>query len=75
MNKYFTSFRLLTHLGLTTSEQRVCSTKIGYANALSLRTNSTKKGNMVGFNSAHQPKKRNPHFTVADLNENIEVYV
>ena len=30
---------------------------------------------MVGFNSAHQAKKRNPHFTFVDLNKNIEVYV
>ena len=33
MDNYFTSFRLLT-LELTIFEQHVCSTKIGYVNAL-----------------------------------------
>ena len=38
---YFTSFRLLIHLlELITFEQNVCSTKIDYANALSLGANS-----------------------------------
>ena len=49
-------FVCLPSLELTKFE-RVCSTKIGYANALSLRTNSNKKWNMVAFNSAHQAKK------------------
>ena len=33
MDIYFTSFRLLPTLELTTFEQQLCSTKIGYANA------------------------------------------
>ena len=48
MGNYFTSFRLLTHLDLTTYEQHLCSTKIGYANALSLGTNSCKKKKKLG---------------------------
>ena len=46
MDNYFTSFHLfvcLTTLELTTFEQEVCSTKIVYANTLSLGTNSCKK--------------------------------
>ena len=59
MNNYFTSFRLLTHLKLTTFEQQVCSTKIGYANALPLGTNSIKKKErgQLEQRSAHQAKK------------------
>ena len=43
MNNYFTSFRLLTHIGVTTFEQHVFSTNIGDANALSMGTNICKK--------------------------------
>ena len=46
MDNYFTSFRLfvsLPTLELTTLEQGVCSTKIGYAKTLSLRKNSCEK--------------------------------
>ena len=43
-------------LKLSTLEQQVCSTKIGYANALG--TNSCKKRNAATLNSAHQAKKR-----------------
>ena len=35
MDNYFTSFRLLTHLGVINIGATVCSTKTGYANALS----------------------------------------
>ena len=55
---YFISFCLLTHLGLTTSEQQVCSTKIGYINPLSVGTNSYKKRNVATLNSGHQAKKQ-----------------
>ena len=47
MDNYFASFRLLTHLGVTTFEQHECSAKIGYANALSLGTNHWKKKECV----------------------------
>ena len=48
----FTSLFLLTHLELTTFQQQLYATKIGYANALALGTNSCKKGNVTIFNSA-----------------------
>ena len=38
---YFTSFRLLITLDLTTFQQQVCSTKIGSTNALALGTADT----------------------------------
>ena len=56
MNNCFTSFRLLPTLELTTFEQHVCSTKIGYANALSLGTNSCEKRNVAALNNAPQEK-------------------
>ena len=57
MDTYFTSFRLLTLLGATILEQHMCSTKVGYAIALSLGTNSCKKErNVATLNSAPQPK-------------------
>ena len=51
-------FVCLPTLELTTFEQQVCSTRIGYANGLLLRTQSTKKWNMVSFNSTHQAEKQ-----------------
>ena len=42
-DNYFTSFCPLPTLELTTSGQKVCSTKIGYANVLSLGTNSCRR--------------------------------
>ena len=39
------------------AEAKICSTKIGSANALSLGTNSCKKRNVGTLNSAHQTKK------------------
>ena len=57
MGNYFTNFRLLTTLELTAIEQHKCSTNIGYANALSLATNSC-KSNVATLNSAHQAKKQ-----------------
>ena len=62
MDDYFTSFRHLfvfifsPTLEFTTLEQQVCSTKIGYANALSFATNSCKKETVVSLNKAHQAK-------------------
>ena len=41
MKNYFTSFRLLISLDLTTFQQQVCSTKIGSTNALALGTADT----------------------------------
>ena len=51
-------FVCLPTLELTTFEQQVCSTKIGYENALSLGTNSCKKRNVATLNCAHQGKKQ-----------------
>ena len=46
----------LPTLELIMFEQRVYSTKIGYADALSFGTNSYKKRNAATLNSAHQAK-------------------
>ena len=51
-------FACLPTLELTTFEQQVCSTKIGYSNALSLGINICKKRNVTILNSAHQAKKQ-----------------
>ena len=51
------AFVCLPTLELTTFEQQVCSTKIGYANGLLLGTNSRKKRNAETLESAHQAKK------------------
>ena len=61
MDNYFTSFRLfvcLPTLELTTFEQEVCSTKIGYANTLSSGTNSYKKRNAATLNTAEHIKQK-----------------
>ena len=50
-------FVCLPTLELTTFEQQVCSTKIGYGHA-SLGTNIWKKRNVVALNSAHQTEKQ-----------------
>ena len=50
-------FVCLPSLELTTFEEHVCSTKLGYRNALSLGTNNRKKKNVATLNSAHQAKK------------------
>ena len=60
IDNYFTSFRLLTHRGAK-NIQKVCSTIIGYANALSLGTNSCKKKKERSHfeqRSAHLAKKQ-----------------
>ena len=51
-------FVCLPTLELTTCEQHVCWTKIGYANALSLDISSCKKRNVTTLNSAYQAKKQ-----------------
>ena len=56
MDNYFTSFRLLTHLGVNNIRALVCTTKIGYPNALSLGTNSCKKGTKLLW-TAHIKQK------------------
>ena len=58
-DNYFTSFLCLPTLESTTFEQQVCSTKIGYANARTLETNSCKKKELGQFEqcSAHLTKK------------------
>ena len=51
------AFVCLPTLESTPFEQQVCSTKIGYTNALLLGTNIRKKRNVDTFDSAHQAKK------------------
>ena len=51
-------FACLPSLESTKFEQYVCSTKVVYANALSLGTNSCKKRKVVTLNSAHLAKKQ-----------------
>ena len=55
----------ITIIIITIMDQHEWSTKIGYANALSLGTNSCKKGNVVTLNSAQQAKKHCTLTTVA----------
>ena len=62
MDNYCTSFRLfdcLPILELTTCEQVVCSTKIGFTNTLSSGSNSCKKRNVTTLNSAAHIKQKN----------------
>ena len=49
MDNYFISFHFF--VCLPTFEQEVCSTKMGYANTLSLGTNSWKKRNVTTLNN------------------------
>ena len=58
MDNYYTSFCLLTYLGVKNIRATVCSTKTGYANALLLGKSSCKKRNVGTLNSAHQVKKQ-----------------
>ena len=61
MDNYFTSFCLfvcLPTLELTIFEQEVCSTKTGYANALSSGTNSCEKRNNAVLNNAAHVKQK-----------------
>ena len=77
MNHYFTSFRLFVclPLELTTFEQEVCSTKIGYANTLSSGTNSCKKRNVATLNSAAHIKQKRCETCVAGQNDSSELYI
>ena len=60
-------------------EQQVCSTKIVYANTLSLGTNNRKIENVTTLNSAHQSKKKkkrsSENLTVVGLSNNRAVYI
>ena len=56
MDNYFTSFHLLTHLGVITFEQQMCSTIIDCANALSLGETAAKKGTWT-LSRAHIKQK------------------
>ena len=69
------TFFCLPTLELTTFEQQVCSTKIGYANALFLTTNSCKKRIVNNLDSAHQAKKSSETLTAVGLNDNRVVYI
>ena len=77
MNHYFTSFRLFVclPLELTTFEQEVCSTKIGYANTLSSGTNSCKKRNVATLNSAAHIKQKRCVTCVAGQNDSRALYI
>ena len=63
-------FVCLPSYELTTLEQQVCSTTIGYANALSFATNKW-KGDVATLNSAHQAKIQ----CDLDKNNNRAVYM
>ena len=56
MNNYLSPFRLLAHLGVNNIQATIVLSKVGSANALSLRTNSGEERNMATLNSARQPK-------------------
>ena len=78
MDNYFTSFCLfvcLPTLKLATFEQRVCSTKINYANTLSLLTNICKKRNVTTLNSAPLIKQKCCLACVAGKNDKRVLYV
>ena len=78
MDNYFTSFRLfvcLPTLELTTFEQEVCSTKIGYANTLSSGTNSCKKRNVTTLKSAAHIKQKCCVACVAGKNDKRALYI
>ena len=62
-------------LELTTFNQKVCSTKIGYANALSLGKNSCKKRNAVILNSATQIKQTSSVTCVVGENDSRVVCI
>ena len=53
IDNYFTSFRVLSTLEVTTFEQQVCSTKIGYLNAYHWGEIAAKKRNVATLNSVH----------------------
>ena len=77
MDNYFASFRIficLPTLELTTFEQEVCSTKIGYANTLSSGTNSCKKRNVATLNSAAHIKQKRFVTCVAGQNNSRALY-
>ena len=69
------AFVCLPTLELTTFEQQVCSTKIGYANGLLLGTNSRQKRNVETLESAHQAKKSSATLAVVRFNDNRPVYI
>ena len=78
MENYFTSFRLfacLPTLELTSFEQEMCSTKIGYANTLSSGTNSCKKRNVTTLNSAVHIKQKCCVACVAGKNDKRVLYI
>ena len=59
MDNYFTFFCLLNHLGVKNIRAtHVYSAKIGYANALLLRTSSCKKWNVATLSKTHLAKKQ-----------------
>ena len=68
-------FVCLPVLELTTFEQTVCPTKVGYTNALSLGTNiCKKKRNVATLNSTHQAKK-SVTLVVVDWNNSSAIYI
>ena len=64
------AFVCLPTLELTTFEQQVCSTKIGYANELLFGTNSRKKKKCGRFGERTSSKKSSATLTVVGFNEN-----
>ena len=76
MDDYFTSFRLLAclpTLELTTFEQEVCSTKIGYATIIG--KNSCKKSNVATLNSAADIEQKRYVTCVAGYSDSSALYI
>ena len=71
----FPLFVCLPTLKLTTFEQQVCSIKIGYANTLSLGTNSCKIRNVTTLNSVMHIKQKCCVACVAGKNDKWELYI
>ena len=76
MDNHFTFFVYLPTLKLTTFEQHVCSTKIGYVNAPSLRVNNCKKKKwMWPLWTAHIKQKKQCQMTVLGQNNSSAIYI
>ena len=78
VDNFFSSFRLfacLPTLELTTFEQEMCSTKIGYANTLSSGRNSYKKRNVTTLNSAAHIRQKCCGACVSGKNDKGVLYI
>ena len=74
MVNYFTSFRLLTLLGVNNNPATRVFDENSYANVLSWEIHSCNKRNLATLNSAHQAKKQ-CNFDSSWLDDSKVVYV